>query len=80
MGSSQQEAFDKLKLTLTTAPVLQVPDFSKEFVLVCDSSDAAISAVLHQKLKDDLAPIVLVADCYHQPNGGTLFMKRRLLP
>jgi hypothetical protein len=56
-GPSQQEAFDKLKRALTAAPVLQVPDFSKESVLVCDSSDVAISAVLYQKLIDDLAPI-----------------------
>jgi hypothetical protein len=56
-GLSQQEAFDKLNLALTTARVLQVPDFSKEFFLVCDSSDVAISAVLHHKLKDDLTPI-----------------------
>jgi hypothetical protein len=37
--------------------VLQIPDFSREFSLVYDVSDEAISAVLHQKCGEDLAPI-----------------------
>jgi hypothetical protein len=55
-GGSQQKAFDQLKAALSTVPVLQIPDFSREFVLVCDSSDMAISAILHQKRDYDLAP------------------------
>jgi hypothetical protein len=37
--------------------VLQIPDFSKEFTLVCDVSGIAISVVLRQKSGEDLAPI-----------------------
>ena len=37
-----QAVFDSLKHALSKAPVLQVPDFSKEFVLVTDASDLAI--------------------------------------
>jgi hypothetical protein len=36
---------------------LQIPDVSREFTLVSDASDVAISAVLHQKRGEDLAPI-----------------------
>jgi hypothetical protein len=56
-GESQQHAFDQLKAALSTPPVLQIPDFSKEFVLVCDWSEVAISAILHQRIGEDLAPI-----------------------
>jgi hypothetical protein len=56
-GHVQQSAFQQLKEALATLPVLQIPDFSKEFTLVCDASDIAISAVLHQKSGEDLAPI-----------------------
>jgi hypothetical protein len=40
---------------------LQVPDFSEEFVLVCDSSVVAISAVLNQRREKGLAPIAFAS-------------------
>jgi len=52
-----QVAFDTLKKALSEAPVLQIPDFSGEFVLVTDASDLAISAVLNQQVDGSLAPI-----------------------
>jgi hypothetical protein len=56
-GDVQQSAFQQIKEALVTPPVLQIPDFSREFALICDASDVAISAVLHQKSGEDLAPI-----------------------
>jgi hypothetical protein len=53
---AQQLAFQQLKHALVT-PVLQIPDFSKSFALMCDASDIAISAVIHQKNGEDLLPI-----------------------
>jgi hypothetical protein len=53
----QMRAFEQLKGSISTPPVLQVPDFSKEFVLICDSSDVVISAVLNQQQENGLAPI-----------------------
>jgi hypothetical protein len=51
-----QRAFDSLKIAYCGAPVLQIPDFARDFVLVADASDLAISAVLHQ-VNGALAPI-----------------------
>ena len=52
-----QAAFEILKQALCEAPVLQIPDFDKEFVLVTDVSDLAVSAILHQRVGEELAPI-----------------------
>jgi hypothetical protein len=56
-NGEQQSAFESLKRALTEAPVLQVPDFDKEFMLVTDASDCAISALLNQRVGEHLAPV-----------------------
>jgi RNase H-like domain found in reverse transcriptase/Reverse transcriptase (RNA-dependent DNA polymerase) len=44
--NAEQEAFEQLKMSLTTAPVLALPDTSKLFLVTTDASDYAIGAIL----------------------------------
>ena len=57
---SQQEAFEFLKKKLTTAPIIQYPDFERPFFLYTDASGTGIGAVLAQK-NDKLEHVIAYA-------------------
>lgn len=62
-GEEEQEAFEKLKSALCSAPILQFPDWSDEgafFKLETDASDTAIGGVLTQVKSDSSERVV----CY----------------
>ena len=44
----QEHAFQHLKAKLTSQPILQYSDFSKEFILTTDASNTSLGAVLSQ--------------------------------
>jgi hypothetical protein len=48
-GPNAAEAFNKLKLIMTTPPVLVLPNFSLPFEVECDAAGRGIGAVLMQK-------------------------------
>ncbi|XP_021730675.1 uncharacterized protein LOC110697593 [Chenopodium quinoa] len=54
------EAFQKLKEALISSPVVQAPDWSLPFELMCDASDFAVGAVLGQK-KDGRSHVIYYA-------------------
>lgn len=43
------EAFELLKNALITAPIMQPPDWSKTFEIMCDTSDYVVGAFLGEK-------------------------------
>jgi hypothetical protein len=47
-GETQENAFRSLKDKLMSKPILQYPDFSREFILITDASNEGAGAVLSQ--------------------------------
>ena len=60
-STAQHQAFNRLKLALTTAPVLKLPDFEKQFVVTTDASDAAVGAILEQDFGNGLQPVAFAS-------------------
>jgi hypothetical protein len=45
-------AFQNMKSALVSAPIIQPPDWSQPFEIMCDASDYAVGAVLGQRKED----------------------------
>jgi hypothetical protein len=56
-----QRAFDEVKRILSTRPVVQLPDFTKEFIVRSDASSEGIGAALMQQGDDGLLHPTLFA-------------------
>ena len=50
-GDAQDQSFQELKMRLTSAPLLSLPDFGKTFEIECDASGVGIGGVLMQEGK-----------------------------
>lgn len=48
-SSMSQDAFDQLKLAMTSAPVLALPNFAEPFIVEIDTSGTTMGAVLMQQ-------------------------------
>ncbi|GKE75017.1 putative reverse transcriptase domain-containing protein [Tanacetum coccineum] len=51
LGDEQEAAFQLLKQKLCSAPILALPEGSKDFVVYCDASHKGLGAVLMQREK-----------------------------
>ena len=47
------KAFNALKARFTSAPILQMPDAERQFIVEVDASDVGVGAVLSQRAADD---------------------------
>ena len=55
--SEHQQAFERLKTALVTAPVLATPQLDRPFILSTDASGQGIGAVLEQESKGEVHPV-----------------------
>src|SRR3989338_2174271 len=57
LSDTSLKAFQNLKASLRSAPILHLPDFTRPFILACDASTSGFGAVLFQieEYQDQLA-------------------------
>jgi hypothetical protein len=77
--TEEQASFELLKLKLTSAPLLQYPDFGKPFILTTDAGGYAIGAILSQgKLGQD-KPIAYASRTLYQAELNYATVEKELL-
>lgn len=79
LTSSQQESFDRLKLSLTQEPILRYPDFTKEFILTTDASNFALGAVLSQEHDSHDLPVSFGSKTLNSAESNYSTIERELL-
>jgi RNase H-like domain found in reverse transcriptase len=57
----QENSFQNLKDAVKSAPVLQLADFSKPYIVTCDASDIGIDAVLEQEGERGSHPVAFAS-------------------
>src|SRR5260370_30180105 len=57
-GAAEQQAFDMLKNTITSTPMLTFPSRSGLFPLECDASNFTMGAILLQQQEDGLLHLI----------------------
>jgi hypothetical protein len=60
-SEAANQAFLELKSRLVSAPILKLPDYSKQFVIQCDASNGALGAVLTQGEGDQESVIAFLS-------------------
>ena len=65
----EQQSFDQLKQAMTSAPVLALPDYSKEFYICTDASGYGIGGVLCQLYGSVYRPLMFLS---HKLTGAEL--------
>ena len=53
-----EESFQKLKTLLMSEPILKLPDFDREFIIITDASTLAIAYILMQKDDDNKMHVI----------------------
>lgn len=74
-----KQCFDTCRKILTNAPILQYPDFSKEFNLTTDASSVALGAVLSQNHGGKDLPVAYASRTLNDSEQNLSTIERELL-
>jgi hypothetical protein len=72
-------AFQTLKSALVSAPIIQPPDWSQPFEIMCDASDCAVGAVLGQRNQGRVHAIYYASKTLNEAQLNYATMEKELL-
>ena len=75
---SQEIAFHILKQKLISQPILQYPDFSREFILTTDASNDGAGAVLSQEQIGKVLPVAYASRSFNKPERNYSTIEKEL--
>jgi len=73
------ESFHKLKEMLINPPILQYPNFKKPFFVTTDASDAALGAILSQRIGKDDLPVAYASRALNKAEKNYSTVEKELL-
>ncbi|KAL0340048.1 UNVERIFIED_CONTAM: Retrovirus-related Pol polyprotein from transposon.6, partial [Sesamum radiatum] len=74
-----KQAFNKLKESLTSAPIIQPPNWELPFEIMCDASNHSVGAVLGQRIGRDPHVIYYVSRMLDSTQSNYTTMEKELL-
>ncbi|GJQ86387.1 hypothetical protein Trydic_g8477, partial [Trypoxylus dichotomus] len=77
--SAQEEAFESLKSSITSEPLLIYPDFTQPFILSTDASNYAIGTILSQGKIDEDRLIAYTSRTLNKAEGNYSTIEKELL-
>jgi hypothetical protein len=79
MGGDQENSFQNLKDAAKSAPVLQLADPAKPYIVTCDASEVGIGAVLEQESENGPHPVAFASRKLSGAERNYLLQERELL-
>jgi len=74
-----KDAHDELMRRVTSAHIIQPPNWDEPFEIMCDASEYAVRVVLGQRIRKTLHVIAYASTCWTKHNAITIQLKRNFL-
>ena len=76
---SYRSAFEEIKSRLVIYPIMAIPDWNKDFEIMCDSNDYAMGAMLGQRIDNTFRAIYYAKKTFNEAQENYLTIENEML-